>query len=100
VSNVIDVLERLGQDARLSRASEDVLAQALEHSGLEPPAMQAILRGDRRGLEALLGVRANVCCLVYAPDEEPPEGDEPEEPGDGGEQDEPAPQQPGSRRIA
>jgi hypothetical protein len=78
VSNVIDFLERLGQDADLSRASEEMLEEALRNAGIDPALRAALLGEDRRAVEALLGVQSNVCCLVWKEDEE--EEEEEEEP--------------------
>jgi hypothetical protein len=83
VSNVIDFLERMGRDATLREAAAVDLAEVLSASALDEETRAALLRQDRRGLEAILGVQGNVCCLVHAPDDdEPDEDDEPVEPDD------------------
>jgi hypothetical protein len=79
VSNVIDFLERFGQDAALRDAGEDAVAEALRTAGLEPALQAAILDKDQRKLEALLGADTNVCCMINAPDEEEEEEEEGEE---------------------
>ena len=66
MTDVIDFLERLGQDATLRRAS---LESALKGAGLSTELHAALANRDQRSLEALLGA-GNVCCLVNAPMEE------------------------------
>ena len=68
--NVIDFLERFGQDAGLRYASGDVVAEALQQAGIEPALQAAILAKDQRALQALLGSDTNVCCLIHKDDEE------------------------------
>lgn len=79
MSNVIDFLERLGQDAQLHDATGDEIEAALLNAGIEPRLRTAILEGDQRALEALLGADTNVCCVVYKEDEEEEEEHEDEE---------------------
>jgi hypothetical protein len=70
VSNVIDFLERFGQDADMRYASEDAIAEALGNAGIEPRLQSAILSNDQGALKALLGADTNVCCMVHAPDDD------------------------------
>jgi hypothetical protein len=82
VSNVIDFLERFGQDADLRHAPSDALAEALKSAGIDPELRAAILGKDQRTLEALLGADTNVCCMTNKPEdeeEEPEEDDEEDE---------------------
>lgn len=67
MSNVIDFLERLGKDARLSRASDATLERALADAQIDPAVGEAILLRDQRRLEDLLGANSNVCCMIIAP---------------------------------
>lgn len=103
MSNVIDFLERLGQDAELRSATGDEIEAALLNAGIEPRLRPAILGDDRCALEALLGADSNVCCVVFKEDEEEEEkeGDEEEEEEEG-EDDEKALLEdlPASRRVA
>jgi hypothetical protein len=69
VSQVIEFLERLGQDARLRHASIDEVSQALAQAGIEGPARALILSGDRPALESLLDAKPNVFCGVLVPEE-------------------------------
>ena len=69
MTDVIDFLERLGQDATLRRAP---LASALDGvggTGLSAQVRAALMARDQCLLEALLGT-SNVCCMVNAPVEE------------------------------
>lgn len=79
MSNVIDFLERFGQDADLRHATDDAIAEALRNAGIEPQVHSAIINKDQRALEALLGADTNVCCMVNAPDEEEEEEEDDDE---------------------
>ena len=76
MSNVIDFLQRIGEDAELRHAAPDMLAQALREAGIDPALKAAILGTDQRELEALLGAVPNVCCAIYKEDEEEEEESE------------------------
>jgi len=78
VSNVIDFLERLGQDAQLRTASSVEIDDALRAAGIEPLVRAAILNKDERALHSLLGADTNVCCLIHKEDEEEEEEEEEE----------------------
>jgi hypothetical protein len=67
----MEFLEKMGQDARLRYATSNELEQALTRAQIEPAARAAVLAGDRRRLEVLLGATANTFCGVIVP-----EGDE------------------------
>lgn len=86
--NVIDFLERFGQDAGLRYATGDVVAEALQQAGVEPALQAAILAKDQRALEALLGSDTNVCCLIHKDDEEEEEEKESDEDEEDDEEDE------------
>jgi hypothetical protein len=76
MSNAIELLERLGRDARLRHASAEQLSAALSHAAIDSALRSAIMRKDQQALQLLLGADTNVCCLVYAPEEDesaPPE---------------------------
>lgn len=83
MSNVIDFLERFGQDADLRHATDEALAEALRNAGIEPALQAAVLDKDQRALESVLGADTNVCCMVFKEDEEEEteeeEGDEDDE---------------------
>lgn len=81
MSNVIDFLEVLGQDASLRHASSAELEQALTGVGIDQELRLAILAGNQRQLEALLGAATNVCCGLHPAEEE--DDDEETEEDDG-----------------
>jgi hypothetical protein len=64
MSNVIDFLEMIGQDARLRHASQNEMKLALANVQMDSGLQAAILAKDQPQLEALLGV-SNTCCLVF-----------------------------------
>jgi hypothetical protein len=70
MSNVIDFLEKWGQDAQLRHATGTDLERALLRAGIEPAERAAILGADRSTLESLLGARSRVVCAIFAPEEE------------------------------
>jgi hypothetical protein len=73
MSDVIDFLEKWGQDAQLRHATSTELAQALADAQIDPFVRKALVGGDRRHLEFLVGAQPNVCCMVNCPvDEELP----------------------------
>jgi hypothetical protein len=66
MSDVIDFLERMGQDSAMRHASLDsVLAQA----PVSPQVRAALASRDTQALMALVG-SDNVCCMVFVPLEE------------------------------
>ena len=69
MSDVIDFLEKLGQDSTLRHASRAELDGALTQARLNPQVRAALASGDARALELLLSA-GNVCCLIHVPLEE------------------------------
>ena len=63
MSNVIDFLERMGQDAQLRHASLSEIELALKGAQIDPELQAAILAKDQAGIEALLG-RGHLCCFL------------------------------------
>lgn len=91
MSNVIDLLERLGSDPSLRHASDATLEQALLDAQLDPSIREALMARDQRKLEMLLGATANVCCMIATPaqeedDEEEPCKDDDDDHQDGGDE--------------
>jgi hypothetical protein len=70
MSNVIDFLQKWGQDSQLRHATSAELEQALLRARIEPAERAAILGADRCTLESLLGARSRVVCAIWAPEEE------------------------------
>jgi hypothetical protein len=64
VSNVIDFLQRLGQDADLRHAPRTALELALAEADIDPALREALIGADQRKLESLLGADTNVCAMV------------------------------------
>jgi len=79
MSDVVEFLERMGQDARLSRTSGNELEHVVASAGLDSILQNAILSKDSSTLEALLGIAVH--CAMLAPAEEQEE----QEDEDGGE---------------
>ena len=67
MSDVIDFIERLGQDSALRYASHQVVDRVSSEAQVSPEMRMALASRDQRLLESLLGVATNVCCLVHAP---------------------------------
>jgi hypothetical protein len=78
VSNVIEFLQRLGEDADLRHAPRTQLELALAEAGIDPALREALLAADQRKLESLLGADTNVCAMV-APAKEEEDEDEDED---------------------
>ena len=76
MSNVIDFLQRLGQDAVLRHAPRTELELALAEAGIDPALRMALLAADQPQLESLLGADTNVCCMVAPPKEEEEDEDD------------------------
>lgn len=74
--NVIDFLERVGQDARLRHDSQDGVAQALANEEIDPALRVAILTKDQPWLQGFLGQGRYCCALFPAEEEEGGEDDE------------------------
>lgn len=77
--NVIDFLERMGQDARLRQSSPDEVALALANAEIDPALRLAILSKDAQRIEALLGQDPFCCLLVPGEEQEEEEEEESEE---------------------
>lgn len=79
MSNVIEFLEKMGREAQLRHASAAELATALNQQAVDPELHAAILAGDQRRLEAVLGARTNVICGMAPAEEEAPSKDKEKE---------------------
>jgi hypothetical protein len=86
--DIIDFLERFGQEGLPRGTEAQALEEALAELGSPEEVMEALTRGDRGALEALTGATPNVCCAVAPPHEEDEEEEESEE-----EEEEPTPQE-------
>ena len=66
MSDIIDFLERLGQDSGLRHAPRAQIDQASSGVQMSPQVRAALANRDQRLLETLLGTD-NVCCLINVP---------------------------------
>lgn len=83
MSDVIDLLERMGQDAQWSHASQGDIQSALAETDLHPELRAAIAFGDQKTLELLIGL--SPLCGMFMPGKEDEKEDEENEelpPGD------------------
>jgi hypothetical protein len=78
MSDVIDFLERMGQDSQLRHGSQDEVELALASAEIAPELQSAILAKDQTRLETLLG-QAPLCVVLWPGEEEDEEEDETEE---------------------
>jgi hypothetical protein len=100
VSEIIDFLEKLGQDSQLRHAGCGAIRAALATARIDKVAAVAILAGDERALAMHLAAPSEVCCLIFVPRRE---GEEPEKEDEVPEQDAPDDNEPKSqhsRRVA
>ena len=74
MTDVIDFLERAGQDAQLRHGSQDYMELALASAEIAPELRVAILARDEQGLQALLG-QGPFCCYINPAKEDEGEGD-------------------------
>jgi len=81
MSDVIDVLERMGQDAQWSHASRDDIQSALAEATGDPELKAAIASGDQKRLELLMGL-APLCGMLMPGKEDEDEDTEEVPPGD------------------
>lgn len=84
--NVIDFLERMGQDAQLRQSSPDEVALALADAEIDPALRLAILSKDPQRIEALLGQEPFCCLLVPGEEQEEDEEESEETPSREGEE--------------
>lgn len=63
MSNIINFLEAIGQNASLRYASTGEMQHMLANSELDQDIKQAVLAKDQQRLTALVGAQ-NVCCLL------------------------------------
>jgi len=84
MTNVIDFLEKMGQNAQWNHASQEEIQLALASAEITPELQAAIVAGDQLSLQALLGLTP--LCGMYMPGkededtEEVPPGEEDDKP--------------------
>lgn len=79
MSNVVDLLEKIGQSSRLQALGGEQLAQELSQAGIDPAVQAAIVQQRPRQLEQLIGAPGNVCCLIHAPQDDEPDEQQPDD---------------------
>ena len=77
MSNVVDFLQRAGEDSQLRYADCGGLEHALAQADIDPALRDALLNGDSSRLAALLGSQLEMCGIIFAPQDE--DEKEPEE---------------------
>ena len=82
MSNVVDFLQRAGEDSQLRYASCVGLEQALAQTNIAPPLRDALMKGDATRLATLLGSRLDSCGIVFAPQDEDEKEPEEQESGE------------------
>ena len=75
MTDVIEFLERMGQDPQLRHAAQDEVERALISAEIAPELRAAILAKDQEQIVALLG-QAPVCVAYFPAKEDEEEGDE------------------------
>lgn len=63
MSNIIDFLETIGQDANLRYASSGEMQHMLADTQVDAEICDAVLARDQQRLRALVGAE-NVCCML------------------------------------
>lgn len=63
MSNIVDFLETVGQNASLRYASKGEMQRMLADTQIDPEVRDAVLAKDQARLTALAGA-TNVCCML------------------------------------
>jgi hypothetical protein len=79
MTDVIDILERMGSDAALRDAPREALEQALAAERIDETVRAAMLSGDSAELQSLMGAGAQFSIIMPAEEEAPADGEEGEE---------------------
>ena len=80
MSNVIDFLEQMGRDARLRYAASDEIRSNFVSAQIDPALHAALLGGDSKRLEALLGARTDMCPIIFPVQEDEADTTQPTSP--------------------
>ena len=76
MSNVVDFLQRAGEDSQLRYASSSGLEQALAQTNIDPALREALLNGDAARLARLVGSNQEMCGFIFAPQDQDDEQEE------------------------
>ncbi len=79
MSNVIQLLEKIGQDSALRFAATDELNSETALADVRPEIADALKIGDQEKLVALLGARTNIVCAVFPAKQDEDEKDDDKE---------------------
>jgi hypothetical protein len=76
MSNVIDLLDRLGRDADLISGIEEAIEGERVNASISTEMAEALSRGDTQYLIEALGARTNVACMVFPAKQDDDEDEE------------------------
>jgi hypothetical protein len=82
MSDVIEFLERAGQDPQWRHASPDDMAKALADAQIAPDLRSAILAGDPKQLQILMGQEREPFLILMPDPSKTPEPEPAEQPGE------------------
>lgn len=82
MTDIVDILEKLGGDAQLRYADSARILDLLITAGIDVAAASAILAADGRALQRQLAARSDFCCLVWAPQRDDEEEEDEETPAE------------------
>ena len=89
MSNLIRLLETMGEQPVFAPARERRVVVALDESGLQDEQKSALMGLDSRVMADVFGARENMICMVWAPEESPARKDDDQQdadlPDEGGE---------------
>jgi hypothetical protein len=73
MSNIIDVIERLGASATFGEQTIQQRQLVNDAVGLDQAVKQALLNKDNEALNALMQVRSKIVCAIMTPQEDKPD---------------------------
>jgi hypothetical protein len=79
MSNIIDVIERLGASATFGEQAVQQRQLVNDAVGLDEAVKQALLNKDNEALNALMQVRNKIVCAIAIPQDEAPNKEEQDE---------------------
>jgi hypothetical protein len=79
MSNIIDVIERLGASATFGEQAVQQRQLVNDAVGLDEAVKQALLNKDNEALNALMQVRSKIVCAVMVPQDDAPNNEEQDE---------------------
>lgn len=77
MSEIIQVLQHIGQSARLQSASKEEFNAFIQSTSISEEIKSALIAGAQGELNALLGGTSRVICGLFTPDEDEGEGKTP-----------------------